>query len=834
MSSKTKSQLRTENNSSFPNNNSQLITPEILRTFNEDIIDSMVSNEDSGSFTVDSGSLLTTASFDNGTRDMTFTKGDGSTFTTNIPGVATDTGSLLVTASNDFSEITFTKGDGTTFLIDGTPRQVIETVKNKNGFMAKGTPVYVSGSTGNELHVYAASASRADRMPATFVLEQDLNFDESGTGILAGFINGVDTSAFGEGDEVYVGVNGGYTNVKPTGSANFIQKLGNVVKSDLNGSGVISGAGRSNDLPNITQGYTWVGDSNGVPQPIATSSFGGGGGSAFPFTGSAEISGSLTVTNQIQTTDTNATATYLSSGAGNGYNQINLVQSALNSNFTVNQNAGDGGQQLLLNKSGAGLVQLNLNGTSGDGYVQAQNGLTQGQFYGGSDYAQVINQSGSVDRRLIFGGASRTIPGVSLTGDVPYIAIRSNTGIQEVLQFQHPGNYSDGTISALTPISSSSDIISNTLFTNQLTASLQEGYVFVGNVSNKNTQISTSSLQTSIPSGTVSGSSQLTSSYDTRYAQLDGTNFFSGPNNIFTGSVLVSGSGQFINPVPGGFQFNEAISYGSVNKNNVPYGYGLNFAGMLNYSGASNRYDNALVMLQANSAAFNYFGITYNAGYEMGNIMQTISGSLGTNRLETNADGTTTFRAYGTDVQIGTSNNNSITIGNAGITQGVTIGAATQIQLGGGSLVINAPTTASGDISSSADLYGNNATIAGTLNLGNTIISGSVKTETAIQSISSLTASIDFSDTSMFELTLADSVDTHIDATNIGQGQTINVLINQAATTPGTVSFSPKFYFPSGSSYTATATAGARDILTLITFTNENNVYVSSVNNMVQ
>ena len=40
--SKTKTQLLSDNNSSFPNNNTQFITPEKLRTFNTDFIDSTV------------------------------------------------------------------------------------------------------------------------------------------------------------------------------------------------------------------------------------------------------------------------------------------------------------------------------------------------------------------------------------------------------------------------------------------------------------------------------------------------------------------------------------------------------------------------------------------------------------------------------------------------------------------------------------------------------------------------------------------------------------------------------------------------------------------------
>ena len=106
---KTKAQLRTENSANFPNNNSQFITPERLRDFNTDIIDSLVVSSDSGSF-------VTTASFDSGTRVQTFTKADGSTFTNTIPGGSggsTNTGSLLVTSSfNNTTRLqTFTKGD---------------------------------------------------------------------------------------------------------------------------------------------------------------------------------------------------------------------------------------------------------------------------------------------------------------------------------------------------------------------------------------------------------------------------------------------------------------------------------------------------------------------------------------------------------------------------------------------------------------------------------------------------------------------------------------------------------------------------------------------------
>lgn len=120
----TKQALRVENNTEFPNNNNGQIKPSNLRGFNEDMIDSLVDeigyNVDSGSWnssiasltaftssvpSYDTGSLLTTASFDNGTRNLLFTKGDTSQFTVNIPDVSgstIDTSSLATTGSNSF------------------------------------------------------------------------------------------------------------------------------------------------------------------------------------------------------------------------------------------------------------------------------------------------------------------------------------------------------------------------------------------------------------------------------------------------------------------------------------------------------------------------------------------------------------------------------------------------------------------------------------------------------------------------------------------------------------------------------------------------------------
>ncbi len=162
---KTKAQLRTENSANFPNNNSQFITPERLRDFNTDIIDSLVVSSDSGSF-------VTTASFDSGTRVQTFTKADGSTFTNTIPGGSggsTNTGSLLVTSSfNNSTRLqTFTKGDGSTYT-NSIPLTTINTgsfvitgsVTNATSTFTKGDGS-TFGLTVNNV-VNATSASHAE------------------------------------------------------------------------------------------------------------------------------------------------------------------------------------------------------------------------------------------------------------------------------------------------------------------------------------------------------------------------------------------------------------------------------------------------------------------------------------------------------------------------------------------------------------------------------------------------------------------------------------------------------------------------------------------------
>ena len=99
MAQLSKQALIVENNTSFPNNNTNYITPSILRSFNTDMIDSLV---DENGYMIDSASWNRSISSLN-------------QFTASATGLST--GSLLVTASAVSNVITFTKGDSSQFSV---------------------------------------------------------------------------------------------------------------------------------------------------------------------------------------------------------------------------------------------------------------------------------------------------------------------------------------------------------------------------------------------------------------------------------------------------------------------------------------------------------------------------------------------------------------------------------------------------------------------------------------------------------------------------------------------------------------------------------------------
>jgi hypothetical protein len=197
-------------------------------------------------------------------KKLIYSGSDANLNSLNITNGLTASGLIYPSVDGDDSQVITTDGSGN---LEWSDVNLYARVKNiSGGTLSKGTPVHATSSasppSGNISEVIAASASVASTMPATFVLNEDVADGAEGSALLVGYINGINTSAFNEGDVVYVGINGGFTNIKPQGSSNLIQNLGIVTKVDaLNGSGYVYGSGRSNDIPNLPTGKVWVGSS---------------------------------------------------------------------------------------------------------------------------------------------------------------------------------------------------------------------------------------------------------------------------------------------------------------------------------------------------------------------------------------------------------------------------------------------------------------------------------------------------------------------------------------------------------------------------------------------
>lgn len=226
----------------------------------------------------------------------------------NVTTSLTASGLIYPTTDGVSDQVLKTDGNGNLFF-EYTDDTTISIKNVSGGTITKGTPCYItaSGTAGNVAGVVPADADNPALMPAGVIAGITLNDGDEGPGLLNGFINGVDTSAFASGDQVYVAVGGGYTNVAPTGSA-LVQKLGNVEKVDAsNGSGVINGPNATRSVPNINPGYLWVGNSDWVATATATSSIQNVVSSSFASTASyvntlnqnVTITGSLAVTSSV-------------------------------------------------------------------------------------------------------------------------------------------------------------------------------------------------------------------------------------------------------------------------------------------------------------------------------------------------------------------------------------------------------------------------------------------------------------------------------------------------------------------------------------------------------
>ena len=155
--------------------------------------------------------------------------------------------------------------------------------------------------------------------------------------------------------------------------------------------------------------------------------------------------------------------------------------------------------------------------------------------------ATIFTNTTSTSDEIGFSVDTSTTPNWS-TGPAIYINNPTDT-YPAVFGFQNKANYTDGRVAVLTPLSASAGF----------TASLQNGYAWVGNANNRNTQVATSSFGSAINTGSFA---------------TTGSNTFTGNQNIsgnVTGSTFLATSNGTT-----AFIYNQP-STGSVNGVNATY-----------------------------------------------------------------------------------------------------------------------------------------------------------------------------------------------------------------------------------------------------------------------
>jgi hypothetical protein len=257
----------------------------------------------------------------------------------------------------------------------GNATQLQFTALNNTGStITKGSAVYVSGHT-TETQVADADNTSAASMPAFGIVSDDIANGATGVVVIGGELSGINTSAFSVGDELFVGTAGALTATKPTGTA-LIQKIGKVTKAAASGELLVTGAGRTNDLPNLPDGNIWIGDASGVPQDKT-----------------------LTAGTNVTITEDSTTVTIAATGAG-GASDLNGL-----TDVTITGTPGNG--ELLIAETGGTYVNTTLTAAA-DGFLRITNasgqvtlGAGQGTEVINTIQATAVNAAGEVEGSVV-------------------------------------------------------------------------------------------------------------------------------------------------------------------------------------------------------------------------------------------------------------------------------------------------------------------------------------------------------------------------------------------------------------------------------------------------
>ena len=804
-------------------------------------------------------SSLVTASFDNGTRNLTFTKGDASTFAVNIPDVSGSTGNFATTGSNVFvgnqtiSGSLFVSGSE---VVTGTLSASALRVENNTHL--DGT-LRVTNDAQFDGHILIQGAEPHLKLR-----------DTSGGGFSSGYDVRVNTGSF----EIYDDTHNRnvLSDIFNSASAQHTTSLtSEIIVISGSNSVTIQGALTAS----LQNGYAWVGNASGLTSQVATSSFAGGGtintgsfattGSNFfvgiesinevPGTGVGEVyllgrSGSLFIANQ------------LSAAGGPSYASIShITSSQVNANtnliFKDNSLTGStivsGSGNIFSNPTPAAVNRVNyiggntnlfLNGqadqlptiTGSAASVSGNRPTMNGNIINGTQ-TWAINQatnpgSHTYSNNILAGAGAWTFNTMGNTGA---LTVSNNSGLSSNLTLNSPSrsvaqiaagesgsnalsitnNSIAGTLNYQGPVSSSTHTITQNSIQGTLTLNVQSasraiqmsGNIINGAMTLNDNTVNAPTLgtSTSITNNNING--------NPIFIQRASSSLQLGNNNINTWTILNDYDASSVtNAAARSLLINGNALFGAVGNNLYASGSTGALSGSKVFQNNIFAGSNISASSISDGQAANMYA-TIGAGHGL-----TIEGTAIRNNSNNAGDGATmgsaffgrwnkTGQGFNTTgeviLAIGTG-----TSGSAGVTRKtgflIDSGSNTFIE---GTLNVSGSTTMTGSL-----ILSSSNAIELTV-IGNSVFTGSVAGNVVSASITSNTASIDFSLGNYFEVT-SSVTPLHFNVTNIGAGRTCTLIISASASS--SILFSPNVAQPSGSAYSGSL--GSIDILSLVAF----------------
>ena len=800
-------------------------------------------NSTTASLNTSASLALVTASFDNGTRNLTFTKGDTQTFSVNIPDVSGSTGNFATTGSNVFvgnqtiSGSLFVSGSevltGTLSAsalrvennthLDGTLR-VTNDAQFDGHILIQGAEPHLklrdtSGggfSSGYDVRVNTGSFEIYDDTHNRNVLSDIFNSasaqhttsltseiivisgstsvtligNVSASIISASTINGLGNpltfstsvdSRLTNIESTTASLNTSVTNLNSATASLFTSASLGLVTASFSGNTLTFTKGDATTfgvvIPDVsgstinTGSFATTGSNNFVGDQIITGSLILSSSNAVElsvignsvFTGSTSITGALSITplNAPNTFPAGGTAQFIIpflSGSTNvfvrdtdnalffspAFNQLGVSSSAANTSITP-------GSMGLTNSSGNNST---LNTT------RVSNRPVAGKL---------IGISGDPSLASLF-GATTTNPAIVLES-----GSAAGGEYYTPIEFQSSQSFSDGRVTFTRNVA----MLENLEVTGSITASLQQGYVWVGDSTGKTTTVATSSFA----GGTINTGSFATT----------GSNNFVG-NQTITGSVIISSSAAVDLTVVGTMQVTGSATGAGTTISSTA----LNF--VLPNRTFPTAIQEGLVNINSATTSELIIGVFDEPNFvndvEL-NIRVTSGSGIEFKDWDNGDGGFETWLSIAPNVS---SNPDVVFKRSVDISGSLDISGSNGFRLIG-----NQTITGSLILSSSAAIE--------LQVIGNSVFTGSVAGNVVSASITSNTASIDFNLGNYFEIT-SSVTPLHLNVTNITPGRTSTLIISASASS--SILFSPNVAQPSGSAYSGSL--GSIDILSLVAF----------------